>query len=55
MADGNAAAIFMLFGLLADIEQIEVVRARREIEMHIDVDVELARHLEDTIDLAVRA
>ena len=31
-----------------------VVRTRPEIKVHIDVDVELPRHLEDAIDLPLR-
>ena len=39
---------------LADVIEIHAVGGRAEIEMHVDVDVELARHLEDAVDLAVR-
>ena len=40
--------------LLADVQQVEVIGARAEIQVHIDVDVEFARHFENAIDLAVR-
>src|SRR4051812_11823037 len=55
MADRDTAAVFVLVGLLADIEQVKVVRGGSEIEMHVDVDVELARYLENAIDLTVWA
>jgi hypothetical protein len=55
VADRDAAAIAVLLGLLADIEQVEIVGGRREVEMHVDIDVELARDLEDAVDLPVRA
>ncbi len=55
VADRDAAAVVVFLGLLADIKQVEIVRARAEVEMHVDVDVELARDLEDAVDLSVRA
>ena len=56
MPDGDAPpAIFEALGLLAHIEKIEIVGVRSKVEMHVDIDIELARHLEDAINLPVRA
>src|SRR5262249_24339027 len=43
--------IFVLVGAAADVVKGHVVRSRPKIKAHIDVDIELPRHLEDAIDL----
>ena len=55
VADRDAPAISECLGLLADVKQVEIVWIGPEVEMHVDVDVELARDLENAIDLPVRA
>src|ERR1700746_1763089 len=54
MADRDASAIIILPGASADMVERHVVRTRPEIEVHIDVDAELSRHLEDAINLPMR-
>jgi hypothetical protein len=54
MADRDASAIFVFVGAAADMVEGHVVRSRPKIKMHIDVDIELPRHLEDAIDLPMR-
>src|SRR6202035_4723187 len=54
VADGDPSAVFVLLGPPTDMPDIHVVAGGSEIEMHVDVDVELARHLEYTVDLAAR-
>ena len=54
VADRDPPAIAEPLGQLADIDEVEVLGIGAEIEMHVDVDVELARHLEHAVDLAVR-
>jgi hypothetical protein len=52
MADRDASAIFVLVGAAADMVEGHIVRSRPKIKVHIDVDVELPRHLEDAINLS---
>ena len=51
MADGDAAAPSVLLGEIADQQRVEILGGGAAVEMHVDVDVELARHLEDAADL----
>ena len=53
MANRDAAAALVFLGQLADQIDVQVVRRVADVEMHVDVDVELAGDLEDTPDLAV--
>ena len=54
MPDRHPPAPAGLLGLVADVLDLHPVRRVTEVEMHVDVDVEFARHLEDAIDLATR-
>src|SRR5262245_17296335 len=45
MSDGDPPAIFITLGQLADVEEVHVLRVGAEVEMHVDVDVELASNL----------
>ena len=52
MTDHDAAATFVFFRELA--HEVDVHRVGRgpDVEMHVDIDIELARQLEDAMDLA---
>jgi hypothetical protein len=54
MADRDASAMFVLVGAAADMVEGHVVCSQPKIKVHIDVDIELPRHLEDAIDLPMR-
>ena len=54
MADGDTAPVLVLIGAAADVIHVHALGGRAEIEMHVDIGVELARHLEHAIDLAGR-
>src|SRR5262249_59212017 len=54
VTDGDAAAVTVLLGAPADVLQIHVVGGRAEVEVHVDVGVELARHGEHAVDLPAR-
>ncbi len=54
MADGHAPAPAEFVRLAADILGIQRADLVGEVEMHIDVHVELARHLENPVDLSMR-
>ena len=54
VADRDTTAIFVLVGTTADMFKVHIVSGRTEIQMHVDVDVELAGHLEDAINLPRR-
>ena len=54
VADGDAPAVAELLGLRAHVLDVHGLRRVAEVEMHVDVDVELARHLEHAVDLAAR-
>src|SRR5262249_39074632 len=52
MANGDSSPVFMLLGPPADVPDIHAVAGGSEIEMHVNVNVELPRHLKYPIDLA---
>ena len=54
MADRNTAAVFVLIRATADVINIHTVGRRAEIEMHVDIHIELTRHLEHSVNLAGR-
>src|SRR5580704_11665609 len=51
VADGYPSPVFVLLGPPTDVPDIHLVAGGPKIEMHVDVDVELARHLEHPVDL----
>ena len=51
MADGDAAAPFVFLGEIADQQRVEMLGRRAAVDMHVDVGIELARQLEDAMDL----
>ena len=51
MADRDAAAPAVFLGEIADQQRVELLGRGAAVEMHVDVDIELARHLEDAADL----
>src|SRR5579864_6007393 len=51
MTDNDAAATFVLLGEVANEVNVHGVRSVTDIEMHVDVDVELARKRKDALDL----
>ena len=52
MPDGDAPAPAVLLGEIADQQGVELLGRGAAVEMHVDVDVEFARHLEDAADLS---
>ena len=54
VADGDPAAILEFLRAPADVIEIHAIGRRAEIQMHVDVDVVVARQLEDAVDLAGR-
>ena len=54
MTDRDPPAPTGLVRLLADVLDVHAVGCLAEVEMHVDVDVELLRELEDAVDLASR-
>ena len=51
MPDGDPPAPAVLLGEIADQQRVELLGRGAAVEMHVDVDVEFARHLEDAMDL----
>ncbi len=51
MADGDPAAPAVFLGELAHQQRVELFGRGAAVEVHVDIDIELARHLEDTADL----
>ena len=54
VTDGDASAPAELLGAVADVLDGHAIRGVAEVEVHVDIHVELARHLEQTIDLSRR-
>ena len=54
MTDRHPPLVPVPLGEPAHVEDVELVVVRAEIEVHVDVDVELARHLEHPVDLPRR-
>ena len=52
MTDGDAPAPAVFLGEIADQQGVELLGRGAAVEMHVDVDVEFARHLEDAADLS---
>src|SRR5260370_41732958 len=50
--DGDAPAPAVLLGEIADQHCVELLGRGAAVEMHVDVDVEFAPHLEDAADLS---
>ena len=54
VADRYAAAVAELLGALAHVLDGHALRRIAEVQVHVDIDVELERHLEEAVDLAGR-
>ena len=53
VADRDPAAVAETVRQRADVVEVQRLGVGPEIQVHVDVDVELPRHLEDAVDLAV--
>ena len=54
VSDGDAAAPAVFLGLAADVFDLHAVGGFGEVQVHVDVDVEVAGDGEDAVDLAAR-
>ena len=54
MPNCHSATISELLRQLTDLDEIQIVGIRSKIEMHVDVDVEVARQLKYAVDLPFR-